>query len=229
MLATLTFSDNIPHPPELLSFNRLAQRVRLVTAFALLFLTLGIRYATEAMVTTPALVCAAGALLLEVIIQRLLARQTRHLAPGTAILFLADLTIVTFLVNFSGGLGSMFLFGYFAIIVAAGLVFAADGAYGAATLATLATGMLTLGKYFHIPPVLALFAFERAFMADAGLLFLTLTVICFLFYLAALFTARIAQILQTAREHELRALRQAAAEQRLAATGRLAAGLAHEL
>lgn len=229
MLAAFTTFSASYSPASLTQFNRLSLRVRLVLAFALLFLTIFMRYATTLAPIVPALVCAAALLLLAVVGQRAAGRTPRLLTAVTALLFAFDLAVLTFLVNYSGGLGSIFLFGYFAVIAAAGMVFAADGAYAAATAATLALGALTLGKFFHLPPAIPFFPFERELASEPGLLFLTLTVICFLFYLTALFTSRICQLILDARAGELRAVRQAAAEQRLAATGRLAAGLAHEL
>ncbi len=180
---------------ELPVLLRLGQQARLVAACALMFLTVVVHFAAEDATVTRALACAAAGWLL----LAAAGRPGRAVRAQALLLLAADTMLITFLANYTGGLGSIAAALYLPVIVHAAVLFGLEGAFLLATLATLCFAALNLGKLLHLPPLIPYFAYERWLYADRPLFAIVLTLITFLFYLAALFAGKGSAVLATTR------------------------------
>ncbi|MBM3285002.1 MAG: hypothetical protein FJY81_03945 [Candidatus Aminicenantes bacterium] len=137
-----------------------------------------------------------------------------------------DLLLITALVYISGGLtGGLYLLYVFPII-AASILLSTRATYVTAGLAAVLFGFLVDGLYFGLIPYFRLDQYREK---SLGLVLFTIFLAWSLFVLIAILAHHLTRSLRRAREQLLLAQKELEVKERLAAAGRMAAQIAHEI
>ncbi len=137
-----------------------------------------------------------------------------------------DLLLITALVYISGGLtGSLYLLYVFPII-GASILLSSRATFIVAGLAAVLFGFLVDGLYFGLIPYFRLDQYRER---SLGLVLFTIFLAWGLFILIAVLADRLNRSLRQTREQLLLAQKELEVKERLAAAGRIAAQIAHEI
>ncbi len=150
----------------------------------------------------------------------------RNYAFQAKLQLLGDLLLITALVYISGGLtGALYLLYVFPII-GASILLSSRATYIVAGLAAVLFGLLVDGLYFGLIPY---FRLDQYTATSLGLVLFNIFLAWSLFILIAVVADRLARILRRTREQLLLAQKELEVKERLAAAGRMAAQIAHEI
>lgn len=150
----------------------------------------------------------------------------RNYAFQAYLQLISDLLLITALVYISGGLtGALYLLYVFPII-GASILLSSRATYIVAGLAAVLFGFLVDGLYFGLIPYFRLDQYREH---SLGLILFTIFLAWSLFILIAVLADRLTSSLHKAREQLLLAQKELEVKERLAAAGRIAAQIAHEI
>ena len=156
----------------------------------------------------------------------LLYAVSRNFALQAYLQILIDLLLITGLVYISGGLSGSFYFLYLFSIIAGSIVIPGRSAYLLASLSAIFFGLMVEGLYFGIIPY---FSPEHYKEVSPGLALFTIIVAWIVFFLVAFLSNHLSGNLTRATEELRLAQKELEIKERLAAAGRMAAQLAHEI
>lgn len=150
----------------------------------------------------------------------------RNYSFQVSVQLVGDLLLITALVYISGGLNNALYVLYVFPILGASLLLSSRATYLVAGLAAVLFGFLVDGLYFGLIPY---FRLDQYHERSLGVILFTIFLAWSLFVLIAVLADRLTSSLRRAREQLVLAQKELEVKERLAAAGRLAAQIAHEI